>query len=603
MFLSPPVTSSEWNNWYLAERNNRIAYCENMSRTKYYISPNGDDALGDGSQSNPWHSFSSAQQVIQQSNGFVEILFERGGTYGTLTGIDTAIKPFIKIGDYGDINLPKPIITTFRPIAPESWSPYQGYFYQSFPETVTWVRSSNGPLVRGNSSNFVSSTFNSWYYNSATQTLYVNSPYLSSLEYTVPTEAGIILRGDGNLLEDIVVEGFGMKTTSPSQQHPIEIRTTANRQAVVIGCEGYYSSSHVIVHLGVDNEFGPNAYGGIATFVDCKAGWANFNGSGGESIFNTYSLYGGQDVIFDNVIVSNTTLPSQDWPYSVSYRGLGIYGHTGGPNWPVGRIIVNEAFVENAMAGVGFSDAPPTQNIADAKISIVGSHFECEANAISNPYIAISKCYFDLFPQPNTYSLANYAQDGWLLNSIVSINLSRHPWHFALFNNPPNTSTSPEFYHNMFIIKTPHPTSIFNIDYDGPTQAFAGKFENNVIVHWNPSNVQWQMGGMNNNYIVHNDNAYEITNPNCGSILQCLAESSVINTSLNANSLFNRKTIGPIELYQCADVNLDYTVDFFDYLDFVVYFSTGASLADFNSDTTVDFFDYLDFVESYTESC
>ena len=53
-----------------------------------------------------------------------------------------------------------------------------------------------------------------------------------------------------------------------------------------------------------------------------------------------------------------------------------------------------------------------------------------------------------------------------------------------------------------------------------------------------------------------------------------------------------------------ADVNLDGVVDFFDYLDFVDAFSRSAPIADFNDDGVIDFFDYLDFVDAFsTAAC
>ena len=52
-----------------------------------------------------------------------------------------------------------------------------------------------------------------------------------------------------------------------------------------------------------------------------------------------------------------------------------------------------------------------------------------------------------------------------------------------------------------------------------------------------------------------------------------------------------------------ADFNRDSTVDFFDYLDFVDAFSTGAANADFNLDGSIDFFDYLDFVNAFSMGC
>ena len=52
-----------------------------------------------------------------------------------------------------------------------------------------------------------------------------------------------------------------------------------------------------------------------------------------------------------------------------------------------------------------------------------------------------------------------------------------------------------------------------------------------------------------------------------------------------------------------ADINLDDSVDFFDYLDFVQHFAQGSPLADFNADTVIDFFDYLDFVAAFAGPC
>ena len=52
-----------------------------------------------------------------------------------------------------------------------------------------------------------------------------------------------------------------------------------------------------------------------------------------------------------------------------------------------------------------------------------------------------------------------------------------------------------------------------------------------------------------------------------------------------------------------ADFNGDASVDFFDYLDFVQAFASGAATADFNQDGAVDLFDYLDFVQAFSLGC
>lgn len=63
------------------------------------------------------------------------------------------------------------------------------------------------------------------------------------------------------------------------------------------------------------------------------------------------------------------------------------------------------------------------------------------------------------------------------------------------------------------------------------------------------------------------------------------------------------QAFGAIDAACPADFNLDGTIDFFDYLDFVAAFSAGGAAADFNADATIDFFDYLDFVAAFSSGC
>lgn len=61
---------------------------------------------------------------------------------------------------------------------------------------------------------------------------------------------------------------------------------------------------------------------------------------------------------------------------------------------------------------------------------------------------------------------------------------------------------------------------------------------------------------------------------------------------------------GPVADMCCAaDFNNDYSVDFFDYLDFTQAFASNDPAADFNQDEVVDFFDYLDFVNAFSVGC
>ncbi len=67
-----------------------------------------------------------------------------------------------------------------------------------------------------------------------------------------------------------------------------------------------------------------------------------------------------------------------------------------------------------------------------------------------------------------------------------------------------------------------------------------------------------------------------------------------------------RVRIVGIQLRYCAssaDVNNDGSIDFFDYLDFVDFYSAQDPSADFNNDGSIDFFDYLDFVDALSAGC
>lgn len=84
--------------------------------------------------------------------------------------------------------------------------------------------------------------------------------------------------------------------------------------------------------------------------------------------------------------------------------------------------------------------------------------------------------------------------------------------------------------------------------------------------------------------------------------------SSSVGGSPNSASIEYGADNWSMTIYPCttccvADYNADGTVDFFDYLDFVAAFSSGAPAADFNADTVIDFFDYLDFVAAFSTGC
>ncbi len=91
-----------------------------------------------------------------------------------------------------------------------------------------------------------------------------------------------------------------------------------------------------------------------------------------------------------------------------------------------------------------------------------------------------------------------------------------------------------------------------------------------------------------------------IIRPNAGDIgfYQC-----VISSADACDGEISAETVIATLSFCAADFNCDLVVDFFDYLDFVDSFSTGAASADFNHDEIIDFFDYLDFVDTFSIGC
>ena len=611
----PLVTTSAWDDWYRQLLNSRVQYCLEQPRTgTVYFSPSGSDSAGDGTLERPFASLAKAQQVLLASGGFITLAFERGGVWREGVGLDTGLTPAVAITDYGDSALHKPVFTPFRPIGNDSGTTDEaGVRIIQIEDTVTWVRDP-APLIRGNSYAFVAAHAGSWYYDSTSGVLYAHSTVDGApLEYTQPTDAGLILRGDGSYARNIVCVGWGMKTTTPSQQHGIEIRCTLTDQCLALGCESYFGSSHVMTHLGTSNGWGSRpARGGIATFVDCKAGWATYNGGASESIFNTFSLEGGQDVIFDHCEVVAGTLPSSDWSYQTTSRGNGFYGHTGGGTNRFAQVVLNKCLVNGTEAPSAFSDLPAALSLAGVRGFVVGETFTGATTAFATDNMVRARGVYTLYPGPSAYAAANWAQSGWCIDNNITLDLSWQQWDYALFNALPNTPITPRFWFNTFTISAALPTTTFRLDYDSPTQAGGGSFINNAVVNISVARTVFVMGGVDNNAYFnctgtsldqHAVLLNSVPDTSCDGELNCRAASICeIDTDVNG-PCGERNTIGAVEVHTCADFNHDLVLDFFDYLDFVQAFSSGDQSADFNRDQTLDFFDYLDFVDRFVGGC
>ncbi len=592
--MIPPIYTDAWNQWLELQIAERIAYCE-VAREKIYFASNGSDISGDGSQQKPYLSLAKAQQLLDNSNGYIELCFNNG-FYENHQKIDTN-KPFVKITCLNG----RATFSSFKVIP--------GYFlqfnndnntyYVTNMDNVVWVKERDNPqpYAKMSFAENVEIHDGSFYWDPDFRILYINpigdsDPNTNGItyEYNQPSDACFIMRGDGNVIENVTTVGYGMNFTTPTQQHGIDMRNQYGKQSLVMNCESYYGSSHAMVYAAAGAE------GGMCTFIDCKAGYTMYNGSAGETVFNTYAYFGHQNTFFINCEVPYGTLPSFDWFWEDETRGRAFFGHTGGQHTS-DLIVLYNSKSSNCGNPSSFNDLPEASNLEDVKCFIVGDEFSGVGNnlAIFSSNTVRYNCKYSCDPTVNSASLANWHQRGWFINSAVDINLRRISGRFAIYNGSINFS-SPKAYNSLFYFRNSENRNQVSIDYDS-NMSNNGAIINSII------HVNSVGSFIFNNGISYIDNAYSnIPNgngpqinytvfgrPECNSLLTNWTLQLPIENDIEGDTIV-RKCIGPWETWGCADFNKDNSVDFFDYLDFV------NSDVDINGDATVDFFDYLDFI-------
>jgi hypothetical protein len=654
----PPVTSEEWESWYAGLLELRLAAAPRARANTFYFSQAGNDATGDGSIERPWKTLAKAQLVLDSfgaGGGNVALLFRRGDVWREQRGIDTSTS-HVTIADYG-IG-PKPLFTPFVPVDPQIWEKETRFAnVWSFPEQgdITWVKQDDNfdrPMARVSSILGVQNTQGSWFRDGLTRRLYVHPhpvrvlepapgpdglwisgpdalvpPQYLNIEIVRPTDAGVIVRGHGSRIENIRAVGWGMQLTTPSQQHGIEARVVGNAEAVIIRCDSHYGSSHTMTHLAAGDG------GGIVTFFECTSGLTMPNNSG-ETIFNTFSFTGGQEVIFHRCIATHGTMPADSWqanPANGSKRGKGFYAHTGGPQFGLVKLFIT---YECSVRGdpIGFEspshaeDLPQVSSLAQVHGFFIRDNYTGGVGGGVNFPIAPKGSVryggrYEINP-PRSPAMASWEQDGWVVNTTFVMDLRRQNGWYALYNALPGRVNRVRIYNSAFIMQT-NPQTLFWVDFDQPNQSPGTTLVNSIISNSGPGVARI---GLDASALSHNayfgvvaseyaaDTGAVVLSepvepdavPGCQSLLACAAGPLPEGLSLYADRLQvtrTRDTIGPIEAATCADFNDDGKPDFFDYLDFVHAFAIESIRADINRDGIVDFFDYLDFVGIYSGGC
>lgn len=327
----PAINSTGWKSWYYKLLQQRYAECSFTRPTILYFSQAGNDATGNGTIGLPFRTIAKAQTELNSRGANVACLFRAGDTWEETTGL-TLNQVGQMVGRYG--TGAKPFFNRFTvKYTSSGWTVAVGDRYtRAEANDIAWVRDTANrldlPYARVSSTALVESTPRSFFWSAGT--LHLNAgvgvnPNTRNLEATITnTNNGILLTADLTFAQDIRLDGWGMsRVNSATQCEGLHSEPSPDESCLAVGIESYYCSSHTMAHYTAGD-------GGATTFINCRAGWANWNSSG-ETHYNSYSGTGKQEFLCHNCEVVAGTLPSSDWTFATSgVRGIGAYTHTGG---------------------------------------------------------------------------------------------------------------------------------------------------------------------------------------------------------------------------------------------------------------------------------
>ena len=573
----PLVTSPQWQTWYATLLAQRLAECPRARAT---------------------------------ASGDVALLFRRGDIWRESLGLETTQKD-MTIADYGDANLPKPVFTAFASVGLASlWEPVAGtpgLWRRPSGGLVTWVRQSedlNVVLSRQSTLAGCGATIGSWYSDEQGGWLYVRplreagfdiDPRVSAAQFSLAriTLSGVVVRGDGSRVENIVAVGWGMNTYTPnpfpSQQHGINSWVVDGNRAVISGCESFYGSSHAMVHAA------SGAGGGITTFINCKAGYCQYNGGPGETVFNTFAYLGGSETIFDSCVAVAGTLPSSEWNSATERRTVAFFGHAGG--LVNGTLRTLSLVVSNNCSSLSgpyqcsnpsnFGDVPAATILADVRCFIVG---EFNAGGPRSGWLAPCNastvrinCRYLNQVMDNSQILVSYRQAGWLINSQLELTIPARGGYVSMFLSRANQPCPVKLINNHLRFITTSPATDFCFDLFEPNFSAGSLMVNNIITRTGPGAAHVNLGAIGDeirgnafvgfyftatnaldNYIRGQPNIVLTAEPPLGGVPPCdsplryAAQPTAAGVALilDANGTIShygyRSTIGPIEGIRCV---------------------------------------------------
>ena len=362
-----------WEAWLFNRENQFKSHAPIERTTEYYFSQDGNDSSGDGSLETPWQTIAKANSTITASSGDITLYFRRGDIWEEADTL-TVNRDNVTISDYGSGN--RPFFNCFaeKIASGSTWTSEGSDVYSiTVTDTIGWIRDeadrlgeTNGmfALASSNSGGGAGASDYWWYQDTGTDTLYVHlngvDPDTLDLEYSISNEdSGIrVTNVDGVRINNIRIDGYSYSQTSGNHNSGYAIMTqVANGKAVyVTNCETYFGSPHILGHLV------SGSGGGIVMFSNCTYGYADYGGSGGETLLNFYEGSGGGQFYDMNNTCMYGLAPSYEWTYTTNKaRGRSVYAHSTGGN--TSDLVVSYGHtVKNSIhpAGVlgGFNDVP-----------------------------------------------------------------------------------------------------------------------------------------------------------------------------------------------------------------------------------------------------
>ena len=334
---NPPLFYTyAWKNWYDTLLAARKTYCQGNRPVTYYFDTAGSDSNNGTNPNTPFQSVSKAQDILNMSNGNIQLLFKRGCEFLASSGL-ALTKTFLKVADYGDPNAPKPMISAFTTIwasGSNNWKFVSGTTssYSGLIPNIGYLRFNGtdavrlNPIIYGFATPYTNANAYTWCKSGPHTIINLGSgvnanDYAFEFRPDVQSD-GIGVTGDGCWVKNMRCDGWGCVADQQYQNYGISMTPLVNDTILVEACEAYYQGRHGISQHSIDN----TSSGGIVTVVDCLNGMPNNTANAGVNLYNSFQSKGGHESIFHNCTVTHGSLPQSG--VGLNDGSDSFYGHT-----------------------------------------------------------------------------------------------------------------------------------------------------------------------------------------------------------------------------------------------------------------------------------